>query len=279
MSTELSAAAIAGRLTEALAALEGREEPAAAWQRGWVLAAMGRYAAALRALEAALEGPADLQGAARGTRAAVYRQLNLHERALDDDESALALAAIEPVTRAGLLVGLVADGIGLEERPEALGRRLHDATEAVVETGDPRQHIRLAWVSGEVALVSGDLEGAIGMFSLALDSARTLNAVRHEAKSLVFLAAAYAASMQVRAAEEIAELAAQRATLCEALPLRWPAALILAETAQATGDAERAAAYREAAALFLGRTMEGLAPDVAEPARERAPASWLLSAS
>lgn len=279
MSTELPSAAIAGRLTEALDALEGRVEPANAWQRGWVLAGLGRYAAAFQALEAAMEGSPDVRGAALGTSAAIYRQLNLHERALDDDESALAMTAIQPVTRAALLVGLVADGVGLEERAEALGRRLRDATDAVVATGHPRQHIRLGWVSGEVALVSGDIPEAVGMFSLALDGARALNAVRHEAKSLVFLAAAYAANMQVRAAEEIAELAAQRAALCEALPLRWPAALILAETAQAGGHAERAAAHREAAAVFLSRTMEGLDPEVAETARERPPASWLLDPS
>lgn len=241
------------------------------------LVATGRYGEALPLLGEAIDaGPPDVTAGALGTRAAAYRQLALHERALADDESALALPGIQDAVRAGLLVGLVADGVGLGEPPGALLRRMEDARDAVRAVDDDRQRIRLGWVGGEVALVGGRPDEAATLFARARDLAAQRGMRRHEAKSVVFAAAAASALGDPNRAEFLAHEGRELAESCAAVPLQWPAWMILAETAAVRGAGTDAArAWREAGRL-LATTLEGLPPEVALRARERPPAVWLL---
>lgn len=273
----LGPAALEGRLATALAELDPARDPAESWQRAWVLAALGRYGEALVLLEGVIED-GDPAIAARGlsTRAAILRQLNLHERALADDESALAVRGAPEEARTGAILGLVSDGVGLDEPPEALVRRLEDARDAVAAAGDVRERLRLLWVTGEVALSIGDQERARDVFGFAVQRAVDRGMRRHEAKSILLLAAANAALGVVNAAETLAVRAKLLAEECQALPVAWPAALILSEVSERRGDDDGARTHRAEASRLLARTMAALPPSISRLARARPPAVWLL---
>lgn len=262
---ELSEAAQRGRLDEALAEAVGPERT---WERGWVLAAMGRYAEALRVLEEALEGPD--RARALGTRASVYRQLALHELGERDDDAGLVVAQDEGV-RAGLLVGKVADALGLGLADE-WGERLAEARGAVEAHGDLRQRLRLAWVTGEVAMYEGRPAEAAPHFAEAVVRAVERGALRHEAKSHLFLAAAHGAVGNTEAAAGHARSALDLARSCGAKPILWASALVLAEAGERTEE------YLALAGHTVQAVLDGLPEDVALAARARPPVNWLLAA-
>lgn len=238
--------------------------PAGSWRTGWILAAMGRYGEALALLEQAMAGPD--RARALGTRASVYRQLALHELAERDDDAALAATADDAV-RAALLVGKVADALGLGLRDE-WDERLTLGRAAVEAHGDWRQRVRLAWVAGETAMYSGDPEAAAPHFAEAVARAVEHRARRHEAKSHLFLAAAHAARDNPHAARGHGEAALALAQACGARPIVWAAALVLAEQ----GDDDRLALARATLTAMFG----GLPADVRQAALTRSPAAWLV---
>lgn len=259
----LSDAAERGQLAEALAQAVG---PGRAWERGWVLAAMGRFGEALTVLEAAMSGPE--RARALGTRASVYRQLALHELAERDDDAGLA-ATEDAEEGAGLLVGKVADALGLGLRDEWRPRLLV-AAEAVAAGGDWRQRVRLAWVTGETAMYEGDPARAAPSFAEAVARSTDRGARRHEAKSHLFLGAAHAALGNSAAAAGHADAARSLARDCGAEPLVWAAALVLAEAG------ERPEEHLALARGTLRAVLDGLSADLRTAAARRDPARWLL---
>lgn len=260
----LSDAAERGQLAEALAEAMG---PRHAWQRGWVLAAMGRFGDALPALDEAMHGPD--RARALGTRASVFRQLGLHELAERDDDEALR-ATDDPEVLSGVLVGKVADALGLALRDEWRPRVLI-AAEAVAAGGDWRQRLRLAWVTGETFMYEGDSAGAAPHFAEAVTRSVERGARRHEAKSHLFLAAAHGALGNVAAARGHGEAALSLATACGAKALCWASALVLAEAG------ERPEEHLALARDTMAATLEGLPADIRAAAMARDPASWLLA--
>lgn len=246
------------------------------WERGWVLAAMGAYGESLRALDlvaldlAADSGAeADQQALARGTRASIYRQLALHELAERESRAALAGTA-DPSIRASLLVGHVADALGLGQS-ELWQPRVDAATIAVKAHGDWRQQVRLAWVTGETAMYRGDPGAAAPYFAEAIIRAGERSARRHEAKSHLFLAAAHAATGNRVAAAAHAQAALALARLCGARPLVWAAAFVLAEVDD--GRAEHVLLAR----TVLSEVLAGLDSSLRQMALAREPARGLLS--
>ena len=259
----LSEAGLQGRLAEAL------DRTASAWERGWVLAAMGRFGDALPVLEEALDGPD--RARALGTRASVFRQLSLHELAERDDDAGLG-ATTDPAVRAGLLVGKVADSLGQGLRDEWQAR-VAAAAWAVDAAGDWRQRLRLAWVTGETAMYEGDFVGAAPHFAEALARAVERGARRHEAKSHLFLAAAHGALGNTAAARAHGAAARSMAGACGAKAVQWAAALVLAEAGERPQD------HLALARTTLSATLEGLPEDIRAAALTRDPARWLLTAT
>jgi hypothetical protein len=129
------------------------------------------------------------------------------------------------------------------------GRALQAAVEACAEAPSPRQAIRLAWVTGEVALHEGDPVHAATFFQQARRRAVDGGLRRHEARSLLLLASANAAVGHGARARDQAHEALAIADRCGARPLCWLAHRLLSE---ADGGPAPARAAAEAAALREG---------------------------
>lgn len=268
--------ALSGRVERALAALEGRDGPAVAWRRAWLLTAAGRYGDALVAIGETMEGTPVLQASGHMTRAMLYRQVSLHQRAEDADAEALAILSRtrtrSPSVRAAIRVGQVADAVGLGCDDGVLARRVKVAAGAVTSAGSWRQQVRLTWVRGEVAMVRESYRDAANAFGAGAKIAHDQGARRHEAKSLIFLAAAGAARGQTAEAKRLASRGLQLAARCGAAPLVWPAELILAEV-----DTDAADAHLNRARQVAGGLLDSLPEDLRRDALARPPASWLLA--
>lgn len=271
----LGRVALSGRLVRALEALEGEDSPAVWWRRAWLLTAMGRYGEALAACEAALEGPPVVRASSRMAEGMLYRQVSLHDRAEEADALALEVLAStrtrSPSVRAAIRVGQVADAVGLEVDDATLSRRLKVAAAAVTAAGSWRQKVRLTWVRGEVHMLRGAPRQAARSFGQGARIAGDQGARRHEAKSLIFLAAACAARDEHGEARRIARRGLQLAARCGAMPLVWPAELILAEV-----DPDRAPHHLRRASEVAGALIDSLPDALAVQARQRQPAVWLL---
>lgn len=277
VSPRLDALALAGQLAPALDAARAEGGPAGAWRRGWVLAAMGRYGEALDELAFAAAGSPVEMAAACGTRASVLRQVGLHARARTADEEGLAHLARPDVAgevAAGLRVGCVADAVGLHPDGDTLDGLLATAREATARSGSARQAVRLDWVTGEVLMLRGDPVGAAQWFQRARRQAMDTGLRRHEAKSVVFLAATNAATGNLAVASAQARDALAAAGRCGAEPLRWPALSLIADTAEA--DEERAR-HRAHAGAVLDRLLTTLPAELADEARRSPPAVALLT--
>lgn len=283
----LGPAALRGYLHGALAEAEDVAEPLRSWRRAYACTAAGAYGEALTLLEEMPRTSIVVEAAAGGLRASLLRQVSLHALAAASDEAALRLlgspgarqldgvgaAAVE----ASLRIGLVADGVGLGIAYEELVRRLAVAAAGVAASGDWRQTIRITWVQGEVAATASAWSRAETAFGDGLRRARRHGAVRHEVKTLGFLAAIRAASGALVAARELATQAAEQAARLGAKPLVWPCLLVLSDAAARLGDDEGARGARERAAAVLGEIVDSLPPPVQREARLRYPAAGLLS--
>lgn len=268
--------ALAGRIQRALAGLEGETGPASAWRRAWLLTAAGRYGEALDACDQAMAGPPLIHASGLMARAMLHRQVALHARAEADDLEALAVlrgsrSSVASV-RAAIRVGQVADAVGLGMEDAVLSRRLRVASGAVTTAGSWRQQVRLTWVRGEVAMVRARYTLAARAFAAGAKIAAEQGARRHEAKSLIFLAASRAAIGDRSEGRRLAARGLQLAARCGAIPLMWPAELILAEVDPAQADAHIDRA-RQMAAGLIATLPEALAAE----ARRQPPASWLLA--
>ena len=277
----LGPAALRGDLPAALAEADEVAGAHRAWRAAYALTALGRYGEALARLDAVGGDEPLLSAAAAGLRASLLRQVNLHVRAQDLDAQAVARldgvpGADAAAVRAGLRIGMVADGVGLGIAQPDLARRLADATAAVDACSDWRQSIRLAWVRGEVAATIAAWPRAAGAFSDGLRRARRHGALRHEVKTLGFLAATTSALGDAATAAAQARDAAQAAARLGARPLEWPALLVLSDATRALGDDAAAARHRCAAADVLGDIIGSLPLPLRDEALARHPASELL---
>ncbi|RVW05141.1 hypothetical protein [Rhodococcus xishaensis] len=213
------------------------------WLRGVALGGQGRYAQAraeLETLRRSTAQPAVLSLAA-SSQASLLRQLGSHARASGYDGEALALvgasrsrdregAPLIDEARCDALTGLAADALGCGRL--ALGRRLlARCREYLDEVGDPdtlwRQHIRLDWVTTEIALAKGDFETAATHSAAAVALSADCPSVRHRIKSALLFAAAATGLPESDRALQAAEQVLADSDTHGLVPLRWAAAMLV----------------------------------------------------
>ncbi|RVW04475.1 hypothetical protein [Rhodococcus spongiicola] len=213
------------------------------WLRGVALGGQGRYAQARADLEIVRRSTAQpaVLSLAASTRASLLRQLGSHARASKYDGEALALVGVSrsrdprdvPLldeARCDALTGLAADALGCGRL--ALGRRLlARCRDYLDEVEDPdtlwRQHVRLDWVTAEIALAAGDFETATTHSAAAVARSADSPSVRHRIKSALLFAAAATGSPESDRALQAAEQVLADSGTYGLVPLRWAAAMLL----------------------------------------------------
>jgi hypothetical protein len=238
------------------------------WLRAVAAGGQGRYASAHADLailrRRRTSGP--LASLAHSTTGSLLRQLGWHGRArrwdgvafrladnLTDDnltDDSLTDEDLAPA-RADALVGLAADALGLGRF--ALSAALLERARGL-PSGPPRQPVRLAWVSAELAMASGDGAEAVRRARCAVELAAAAGvSARHRVKSDVVLAAALCAGGDLDRSRIVADTALTATEELGLVPLRWALASLLdgiGSTARSAGDIR---AIRDQAADLVRR--------------------------
>ena len=219
------------------------------WLRAVAAGGQGHYGSALadlgRVQRLVAHGP--LASLALSTRASFLRQLGWHDRARFLDGRALMLADGAAMPAADALIGLAADALGVG-RFAASARALQRAADHVTDSATARLPVRFAWVSAELAMVSGDGASAVAHAERALQLAAALVSARHTVKSRVVLAAARCSRGDVDASRREADEALRQAAVFGLVPLRWAAACLLADIGSDENPHAEIAAIRDACA-------------------------------
>lgn len=106
---------------------------------------------ALRSRAASRSAPDPLQSLAYSTRASFLRQLGWHDLARAWDGRAAAIAGSDREAGADAMIGLAADALGVG-RFAASQRALRRAADLLDASVPARLHVRIAWVSAELAM-------------------------------------------------------------------------------------------------------------------------------
>lgn len=200
------------------------------WLRAVAAGGQGRYASALTDLDTLCRpaGRGAYASLALSTRASFLRQLGWHDRARSLDGQALARADGAATPAADALIGLAADALGVG-RFAASARALRRAADLIDESTASRLPVRLAWVSAELAMVSGDGAAAVDHAERGLRLAASLTSARHTVKSRVVLAAARCSSGDIESSRREADRALREAGSFGLVPLRWAVSCLLAD--------------------------------------------------
>ncbi|MDT5212859.1 MAG: hypothetical protein QOK18_1098 [Mycobacterium sp.] len=200
------------------------------WLRAVAAGGQGRYATAMAELEtlARLSAAGPFPALALSTRASFLRQLGWHSHARTWDGRALALAGAHADARADALIGLAADALGVGRFPLS-ARLLARAGDGVDAAASARLPVRLAWVSAELAMATGDGAAAVGHAERAVALAAALDSVRHAVKSDVVLAAALCCVGEVERSRGVADTALEVTERYDLVPLTWALACLLAD--------------------------------------------------
>ncbi|WP_433195362.1 hypothetical protein ACQP1G_41130 [Nocardia sp. CA-107356] len=252
----------------AAAELPGAVRPLDSWYRAVILGGQGRYAAAraeLRSLPASTTDPVLLSLAA-STEGSLLRQLGWHARAAAFDGRAAALilpsrsrdhdelgpGRVDAVCDA--LTGLAADALGTGRLALAtrLLRRSHDELTRAGSSAGWRALIRWHWVCAETALASGAADTATPHAATALALAEDGPSVRHRVKSRLLVAATAAASGDSERARVLADEVAEQCREHDLLPLRWASSMLRAGVSVG-GRAVEAEAEARRCAETIGR--------------------------
>ena len=113
---------------------------------------------------------------------------------------------------------------------------------------DPRLPVRLAWVSAELSMFTGDGPAAVAHAERAVDLASDLGSARHDTKSRVVLAAALCSTGNIEASRKVADRALATAQTLGLVPLSWAVACLLADIGSATHSRQQIVAVRGASA-------------------------------
>ena len=177
-----------------------------------------------------------LASLAHSTRASFLRQLGWHDRARRWDGRAMAMAGSDPEAGADALIGLAADALGVG-RFAASAAALRRAGELLTGSVPPRLPVRLAWVSAELAMASGDGPTAVGHAERAVELAASFGSARHTVKSDMILAAALCSAGRNRGGRAVADAALDAAGGLGIIPLCWALACLLADVGSARHSA------------------------------------------
>lgn len=236
------------------------------WHRAVAAGGQGRYASALADLETlgrtSAAGPSmtsaagPLTSLALSTRASFLRQLGGHEAARVWDGRAWAQAGGDLEAEADALIGLAADALGVG-RFAASARLLRRARDTVARGSAcglaARIPVRLAWVSAELAMVTGEGAAAVDHAERAVTLAGSTGSMRHAVKSEVVLAAALCCSGETSASSRVADAALGLAQRLGLVPLSWALACLLADIGSATNTPEDIATIRDVSADTVRR--------------------------
>jgi hypothetical protein len=200
------------------------------WLRAVASGGQGRYATAMTELDtlARVRGGGPVPALALSTRASFLRQLGWHSHARTWDGRALALAGAHADARADALIGLAADALGVGRFPLS-AQLLARARAAVGAAASPRLPVRMAWVSAELAMATGDGAAAVGHAERAVALAAAMDSVRHAVKSDVVLAAALCCAGEPEPSRRVAYPALEAAEENGLVPLTWASACLLAD--------------------------------------------------
>ncbi len=224
------------------------------WLRAVAAGGQGRYAAAAADLDAVMRrGRGPLLSLAHSTRASFLRQLGWHRLARVADGKAWALVAHRPdaaEARADALVGLAADALGIG-RFGVAQRLLDSATLDTENSGVPRQRVRLAWVSAELAMVSGRGAESVAHAERARELVGDLGSPRHAVKTDVVYSAALCSAGRFDESRSVADAALERTRQFGLVPLTWALGCLLSDIGSAEHVPEAMAQIRDDAAATV----------------------------
>jgi hypothetical protein len=234
--------------------LPAARTPIETWQRAVAAGGLGRYASGFTDLDVLGRAPAagPLDSLALSTRASFLRQLGRHVDARSWDGRAFALAGSDVEAGADALIGLAADALGLG-RFAASARLLRRAGEVIGPGSPGRLPVRLAWVSAELAMFTGDGAAAVGHAERAVGLVESTGSVRHAVKSDVVLAAALCSAGDPVASRRVADGALAATERLGLVPLSWALACLLADVGSAVEPPNRIAAIRDESADTVRR--------------------------
>lgn len=227
--------------------------PGELWLRAVAAGGQGRYASAyadLAALRQRAPCGSSVSSLAYSTTGSLLRQLGWHAHARRWDGTALRLAD-DTEARADATVGLAADalGVGRHALSGALltaARRLHG--------GPARQSVRLAWVSAELAMVTGAGAEALRYARAGVELAAADGiSMRHRVKSDVVLAAALCAVGEPGQSRVVADRALTATEQCGLVPLRWAVASLLCSIGSDAHSPDELKIIRDQAADLVRR--------------------------
>jgi tetratricopeptide (TPR) repeat protein len=222
------------------------------WLRAVAAGGQGRYGSAMADLAGLMQRDDPLASLAHSTLASILRQLGWHDRARRWDGRAIAMAGSDHEAGADALIGLAADALGVG-RFAASAAALRRAGELLTGSVPPRLPVRLAWVSAELAMASGDGQTAVGHARRAVELAASFGSARHAVKSDVILAAALCSAGEIEASRRVADAALQDADRLGIIPLCWALACLLADIGSARHSAADVLRIRNECAATVRR--------------------------
>jgi hypothetical protein len=223
------------------------------WLRAVVAGGQGRYANADADLASVrrTHRVGRLASLAHSTQASFLRQLGWHAKARGWDGRALAIAAADPEASVDALIGLAADALGVGRfaaSEAALGQ-----TRGLLDGAPPRLAVRLAWVSAELAMATGDGATAVGHAQHAVELSGALGSVRHRVKSDVVLAAALCSDGSLDRSRAVADAVLDITQQLELIPLSWALACLLGEIGSGNHSTEQVVGIRDVSADTVRR--------------------------
>ena len=223
------------------------------WLRAVVAGGQGRYASAYTDLARVrrAHGVGRLASLAHSTQASFLRQLGWHDRARGWDGRALAVAAEDLEALGDALIGLAADALGVG-RFAASAAALRRA-QGLLDEGPARLAVRLAWVSAELAMATGDGAAAVGHAERAVELAAALGSTRHSVKSDVVLAAALCSDGRLDRSRNVADAALDTTQRLGFVPLNWALACLLGDIGSGNHSAAQVVGIRDESADTVRR--------------------------
>ncbi|WP_123028450.1 tetratricopeptide repeat protein [Mycolicibacterium stellerae] len=223
------------------------------WLRAVVAGGQGRYANAYADLASVRRAHrvGRLASLSHSTQASFLRQLGWHDEARGWDGRALAIAGADPEGSADALIGLAADALGVG-RFAASGAALA-RVRGLLDGGPPRLAVRLAWVSAELAMATGDGATAVGHAEHAVELSAAFGSARHVVKSDVVLAAALCCDGRLDRSRGVADASLDIAQQLGLIPLSWALACLLGEIGSGNRSEDQVVGIRDVSADTVRR--------------------------
>jgi hypothetical protein len=223
------------------------------WLRAVVAGGQGHYASAYADLARVRRAHrvGRLASLAHSTQASFLRQLGWHDRARGWDGRALAAAGDDVEGQGDALIGLAADALGVG-RFGASAQALRRA-KGLLDDGPLRLAVRLAWVSAELAMATGDGAAAVAHAERSVELAAALGSARHMVKSDVVLAAAFCSDGRPDRSRAVADAALETTQRLGIIPLSWALACLMEVIGSGTHSADEVIEIRDDSAETVRR--------------------------